>query len=102
MLERIKLKLSIKNNDDDALLSMLLEDASNLICLYIGQDVLPSKLNWIVEEIAIKRFRKIGSEGLKAESIDVIKSDFESNPLSEYRLILEEYKSASKRKLRTL
>lgn len=102
MLERIKLKLSIKNNEDDALLSMLLEDASNLICLYIGQDTLPSKLNWIAEEVAIKRFRKIGSEGLKAESIDVIKSDFESNPLSEYRLILEEYKSASKRKLRTL
>lgn len=96
MLERIKLKLSIKNNDDDALLSMLLDDASNLICLYINQDILPLKLNWIAEEIAIKRYRKIGSEGLKAESIDIIKNDFESNPLSEYELILEKYKYLNK------
>jgi regulator of RNase E activity RraB len=102
MLTRIKLKLSITDNNQDALLTMLLEDASNLICLYVTQETLPAKLAWIAEEIAIKRFRKIGSEGLKAESIDVIKNDFEDAPLSEYSSILNEYKASNKKRLRTL
>ena len=99
-LDRLKVKLSLTDNEQDALLEILLEDASNSICLYISQDTLPEKLQWVAEEITIKRYRKIGSEGLKAESIDVIKNDFESNPIGEYKKFLDEYKASRGKKVR--
>lgn len=99
-LDRLKVKLSLEGDEQDALLEILLEDAANSICLYISQDSLPGKLQWIAEEIAIKRYRKIGSEGLKSESIDVIKNDFESNPIGQYRKILDEYKASKGKKVR--
>lgn len=101
-LDRLKLKLGLEDESQDDILAVLVDDASNLICLYLSIDTLPNSLNFIAEEIAIKRFRKIGSEGLTSESIDVISSSFESDSLAEYKPLLDEYKSSKSRRLRTL
>nr|DAP80540.1 MAG TPA: PORTAL PROTEIN, 15 PROTEIN, HEAD PROTEIN, VIRAL INFECTION, TAILED.2A [Caudoviricetes sp.] len=101
-LDRIKLKLGLEDDAQDDLLSIFIDDASKLICLYISTETLPVNLNFIAEEIAIKRFRKIGSEGLTSESIDVIQSSFESDTLTEYKPLLDEYKKSQSRRLRTL
>ena len=99
-LDRLRIKLSLTDNEQDALLEILLEDASNSICLYISEETLPDKLKWIAEEITVKRYRRIGSEGLRAESIDVIKNDFESNPIGQYRKFLDEYKASKGKRAR--
>ncbi len=96
-ISRIKSKLQINDSNEDELLSILFEDASNLICIYIGLADLPTILVWVAEEITIKRYRKIGSEGLKSEQIDVISNTFDDNPLSEYIHILEEYKTSQRK-----
>lgn len=101
-LDRLRLKLGLEDESQDDILAVLVDDASNLICLYLSTDSLPYSLNFIAEEIAIKRYRKIGSEGLTSESIDVIQSTFESDALAEYKPLLDEYKRNQSRRLRTL
>lgn len=94
-IKRIQLKLDITDKED--IIKVLFEDAANLICLYIEQAYIPSSLTFIAEDITVKRFRKLGSEGLYSESIDVISSTFESNPLAEYLPILENWKKNNKK-----
>lgn len=90
-LNRIKVKLGLNDESTDELLSILFEDASNLICTYINSDTLPNNLLWIAEEIAIKRYRKIGAEGIKSEQIDVIKTDFDDSIIAEYQITLDQH-----------
>ena len=99
-LNRIKIKLGLNDGDKDELLTVLFDDASNLVCTYINSDVLPNKLSWMAEEIAIKRFRKIGAEGIKSKQIDVIRKDFDENILSEYIVTLDKYIKENSNKLR--
>lgn len=99
-LNRIKIKLGLNDGNKDELLTVLFDDASNLVCTYINSDVLPSKLSWMAEEIAIKRFRKIGAEGIKSKQIDVIRKDFDENILSEYIVTLDKYIKENSNKLR--
>lgn len=99
-LNRIKIKLGLNDGDKDELLTVLFDDASNLVCTYINSDVLPKKLSWMAEEIAIKRFRKIGAEGIKSKQIDVIRKDFDENILSEYIVTLDKYIKENSNKLR--
>lgn len=99
-LNRIKIKLGLNDGNKDELLTVLFDDASNLVCTYINSDVLPNKLSWMAEEIAIKRFRKIGAEGIKSKQIDVIKKDFDENILSEYIVALDKYIKENSNKLR--
>lgn len=101
-LDRLKLKLGLEDDSQNDILAILVDDASRLICLYLSVETLPNSLGFISEEIAIKRFRKIGSEGLTSESIDVIQSTFESDTLAEYKPLLDEYKKNQSRRLRTL
>ena len=99
-LNRIKIKLGLNDGNKDELLTVLFDDASNLVCTYINSDVLPKKLSWMAEEIAIKRFRKIGAEGIKSKQIDVIRKDFDENILSGYIVTLDKYIKENSNKLR--
>ena len=99
-LNRIKIKLGLNDGNKDELLTVLFDDASNLVCTYINSDVLPNKLSWMAEEIAIKRFRRIGAEGIKSKEIDVIQKTFDENILSEYIVALDKYIKENSNKLR--
>ena len=99
-LNRIKIKLGLNGGNKDELLTVLFDDASNLVCTYINSDVLPNKLSWMAEEIAIKRFRRIGAEGIKSKQIDVIQKTFDENILSEYIVALDKYIKENSNKLR--
>lgn len=99
-INRIRLKIGINDSSKDELLTILFEDASNLICSYINTETVPQKFTWIAENIAIKGFRKIGSEGMKSKQIDVINKTFEDSVLDEFKDVLDEYNKSNSRKLR--
>lgn len=99
-VSRIRTKIGLKDSNKDELLTVLFEDASNLVCSYINAETIPTKFIWIAENVAIKYFRKVGSEGLKAKQIDVINKTFEENLLDEYKIILDEYKKNQKKTVR--
>lgn len=99
-INKIKIKIGLKDSSKDELLTVLFEDASDLVCSYLGSETVPIKFIWITENIAIKGYRKIGSEGMKSKQIDVINKVFEENMLNEFKDVLDEYKNSQKKKLR--
>lgn len=92
------------NDKQKKQVELFYNDASNLIKLYIKQPLLPLDLMFIAEEIAVQRFRRIGTEAVSQESVDVVSSTFNSmNVLAEYTPILDAYmRPSANGKLRTL
>lgn len=91
-LTNIKIKLGIEDDTEDTLLTVLLSDSINYMKLYLGSDV-PKELEYIVEEVAIKRYRRIGSEGITSEKVDVLSTTYNTeNDFNEYLPIIDKYK----------
>ena len=103
-LDRIKLKLGITDNEKDDLLMVLLGDAQDYMSIYIESKEIPTELEFIAEEVAIKRYRRIGSEGISTEKIDVLSTSYKSDDFYEYKPLMKLYKNSNVKvkKLRTL
>lgn len=106
-LNSLKVKLQISDKEEDMLLAVLLNDSIKLIMLYLGIDEFPEDdLLFIAEDIAIKKYRKLGNEGVQTEKIDVLSTTYEreSEYLNAYISILDDYKKNLKgtNKLRLL
>lgn len=62
-LEKLKIRLGISDNSEDALLNMLLEDAEGEILDFCNRDILPDKAQVLQRELAITYYNRMGSEG---------------------------------------
>ena len=71
---------------DVEIINLLFAMVDDAICLRVGVETVPEKLQWIANEIVIKRFQLIGAEHLESEGIDVLSSTYR-NPST----ILDEY-----------
>lgn len=69
-VENLKLYLGIPATDtvQDGLLAQILADASALVIGYIKEPAVDPSLEWVVREMAITRYNRIGSEGMKSIS----------------------------------
>lgn len=69
MLERIKTLLGIEDSLQDAVLSIIIDNVSSHLKVLLGKDI-PKELEFIVVEISIRRFNRLGTEGMKSESVE--------------------------------
>lgn len=81
MLENIKLLLGIATNDRDDLLKQIISSATARLTVLLGGVEPPDSLNYIITDVSIRRFNRIGSEGMtshtvEGESISFSDSDF--------------------------
>lgn len=91
-LTNMKIKLGITDDAEDELLAVLLSDAINFMHIYMNLNV-PTELEFIAEEVAIKRYRRIGSEGINTEKVDVLSTTYNTeNDFNEYLPIMNRYK----------
>ena len=82
IVNRINLVLGLEGRDE--LLTEIVRLVGMPILLYIKQKEMPTDLEWILVELAIKRYNKIGAEGFTEEKNDNIQNKYEENMLSEY------------------
>ena len=68
LLNRVKVLLGIDDNDE--LVSEIIELTKHKILNYINETELPKELEFILIELAIQRYNRIGSEGIASENID--------------------------------
>ena len=90
-LEIIKLKLGITDDTQDNLLTILMSDAMDYMKVYLNVTEIPTQLKFISEEVAIKRYRRLGSEGISTEKIDVLSTTYSTDDFGEYKSIMDIY-----------
>lgn len=66
-----------------------------MICVYLGIDDLPSTLEFVAEDMAVMKYRKLGAEGVRQEKIDVLSTTYVTNDLNPFKDILNQYRDNS-------
>lgn len=91
MLENVKLLLGLKDSGKDSILSLLISQTEAALRNLLGTDI-PEELSHIVEEVTVKRFNRIGSEGTSSHSVEGESMTYEANDFAPYSDEIEAYK----------
>lgn len=75
MKDRVKTLLGIEDGEQDAVLDIIIENIENHLLHKLKKsddsiEEIPNDLNYIIVEIAVKRFNRLGSEGYQSESVE--------------------------------
>lgn len=65
--------LGLSNVDDSAVINVIedcVDVATSRLLVRIGAEVVPEQLGYIVREVAIKRYNRIGSEGVASHTVE--------------------------------
>ena len=91
IVSRVKVLLGTTNTtDDEELLYEIVEITKSKILNYINQTKMPKELEFVLVELAIQRFNRIGSEGIASESIDGKSVSYEDY-FEKYKPYLDDY-----------
>lgn len=106
MLENLKLMLGITDTSMDAKLKLIISGASDRLRLLLGGLEPPASMDYIIREVSIIRFNKIGSEGMtshtvEGESLQFAESDF-AGFADEIQAYLDTQKESVRGKVRFL
>lgn len=87
MLDELKLILGIESNDmgADELIELIVSKTTQRLKNKLNVDTVPTDLEYIVFEIAVKRFNRIGSEGMTAQTIEGKSETFAESDFDEFK-----------------
>lgn len=93
LLATVKQDKSIKDDDLDTLLLNFIKQAGDMICLYVGEDDLPSQLEVIVIRITEAHYVQSlnDADGTKSYSEEGSSWSFQDNELDPYMTLLNRY-----------
>ena len=93
-LQNIKILLSLTDDSQDEILNILLANAVDMICAYLGVETMPRELDFVAQQMVIVRYHRLGSEGITTEKIDVLSTTYSYNldELAPYKTVLDKYK----------
>ena len=90
LLNRIKVLLGINDYDNAELINEIIELTKSKILNYIDKTELPEELEFVLVELSIQRYNKIGSEGISSESVDGKSVSYEAD-FEGYKHYLDDY-----------
>lgn len=92
VIDKIKTLLGLKDNNQDDLLDVIIENTEQALCFKLSANEVPKELNYVLVEVAIKRFNRLKNEGMtsysqEGESITFNLSDFDdfSSDIQQWR-----------------
>lgn len=75
MLEKIKKLVGITDNLQDDQLNIIIENVEGHLTYLLGKDT-PLNLQFIIVEISVMRYNRLGAEGMKSELVEGHRTDF--------------------------
>lgn len=93
MLEDIKELLGISEDDTamDTRLNIILNATKSRLKVLLGGAEVPEDLSYIVTDVSIMRFNRIGSEGLSSHSVEGESQSFANNDFEPYMEDIKAY-----------
>ena len=100
MLESIKLLLGIATTDRDALLKQIISSATARLTVLLGGIEPPECLNYIITDVCIRRFNRIGSEGMTSHTVEGESISFSDNDFAGFENDIQAYLDTQKESAR--
>lgn len=92
MLEKIKRLLGLEGADKDDLLNDIIDIVKKRLSMRLGVDEVPAELEYIVIEVSITRYNKIGNEGMAHYTQEGEVTIYEASMFAEYASDIAEWK----------
>lgn len=89
IIEQVKVLLGIEDNLQDNLLSVIQDLTEAHFKAYSKQDEIPDKLSYIIVEVIVKRFNKLGSEGLSSQDVEGLSMSFDLDDFAVYDKVIQ-------------
>lgn len=108
MLEKLKMLLGLDQEDAelDEKLNWIISSAQKRLKFLLGGIEPPDEMDYIVIDVSIIRFNRIGSEGMKSQGVEGESISFSDDDFSGFReeiqAFLDRQKDATKGRLRFL
>lgn len=84
----VKVLLGIKDTQQDDVLGVIERLTEDHFLAYTGQGVVPVSCEFLIKEVMVKRFNRIGSEGMSSQSIEGLSQTFTLDDFEEYKSLL--------------
>lgn len=96
MIDDIKELLGIEESDHtiDTKLNIIIDSVKRRLKVLLGGIEVPEELEYIVTDVSIVRFNRIGSEGLSSHSVDGESLSFSLNDFEPYMEDIQSYLNA--------
>lgn len=89
IITQAKVLLGIEDNLQDKLLATIATLTTANFLAYAGVDDVPEGLEYIITEVIIKRFNRIGAEGMSSQSLEGTSMRFDSDDFKEYDSVIK-------------
>lgn len=100
MLETIKLLLGIETTDRDALIEEIISSATARLRVLLGGLEPPESLSYIITDVSIRRFNRIGSEGMTSHTVEGESISFSEDDFAGFENDIQAYLDSQKESAR--
>lgn len=93
-LQDVKTLIGIDDNSKDDVLNLIIRNAELQLMGRFQElelTAIPEKLEYIVTEVAVVRYNRLGSEGKTQESVEGFSSTYSNNDFMAYESAIESY-----------
>lgn len=106
MLEELKLLLGIDDTSLDEKLKLIISTVTARLKMLLGGIEPPSDMDYIIREVSVIRFNRIGSEGMASHTVEGESHSFVEDDFSAYaddiQAFLEMHKESKRGRVRFL
>lgn len=91
ILQQVKQLKGITDNVQDSQINTLIDLTEKALLSHLpeGTDTVPDKFGYMVTEVTVKRYNRLGSEGLKKKSLEGLTLEFSDSDFDQYRHLFE-------------
>lgn len=96
ILKDVKTLIGIDDDLQDDVLNVLIDGTINHLTIMLDINELPNELDFIVKDVTVKRYNRLGSEGYQYERVENHSINYsELDDFEPYKKILERYMEKS-------
>lgn len=96
IMKDIKEYLGLADNSKDALLKVIVRNTMSALILRLDGLQFDDNLSFIVVEVSVARFNRLGSEGMKAQTVDVMRQEFLESDFAPYETMIDMFVRSKK------
>ena len=99
---KIKTLLGLKDNNQDDLLDVIIENTEQALCFKLSADEVPKELDYVLVEVAIKRFNRLKNEGMTSYSQEGESITFNSSDFDDFNSDIQQWRADNNKNERSL
>ena len=100
-LQDVKTLLGIENELQDDKINVIIKNTtSQLVSRLSGVSEVPEELGYIITEVSISRYNRVGNEGMKSFSQEGESMSYDANDFSAFEKVIDEWNDQAKGKPR--